>query len=217
MPLLVLMGAQSLAGAATAVRWNPAPKVVQELVASGELGRLSEREVVEKVELTQRLELVGGVAQGLFGVPLLVLLAALGVKLAGWLLDRPIAFSAAFTAVAVAALPLAVLALLRAGAAWRQVELSSPSVAALVPSHLGALLSGAPSAGPSGGGPGLGRLFEAIDIFKVWSGMLLGLGFAAGAGVSRRRGLAMGFVYFAVYVGLFAVGLPGVMGGGKPG
>jgi hypothetical protein len=210
LPLLLLMGAQSLAGAAIALRWNPGPQVVQGLQASGELGRLSEREVLEKIELTQRLELVGGVARGLFAVPLLVLLAALGLKLGGWLIDRPVAFGAGFTAAAVAGLPLAILALLQAGAAWRQVELGSPAVGALIPSHLGAYLA---SAGGPGAASGLGRVWEALDLFKLWSGVLLGLGFAAAAGISRRRGLAMGFIFFAVYVGLFAAGLPGLMSG----
>ena len=57
-------------------------------------------------------------------------------------------------------------------------------------------------------------LREAVDFFKLWTVGLLGLGFAAVTGMRRGWALLVVFVLYAMYVGVFMIGLPGMTAGG---
>lgn len=199
--LLVVSVAGS--GAAVAVRLDPTPAILSGLEAAGELATVSGREVSEKVVQARRLGIVAGVAQGLFGAPLAVLLGAVGLKLFAWLMARRLPFRAALSTVALAALPLAVGQLYRGAAALAQSQLTAGVVAELVPSSLAALVQHAP--------PHLRPLLGAVDLFILWAAALLGLGYAAGTGLSRWRGLVAGFALYALFAAVFLIGLPGLV------
>jgi len=63
--------------------------------------------------------------------------------------------------------------------------------------------------------PVAARAASSLDFFALWSAALLGLGFSAASGLSRPRGLLVGLALYALYAGVFLVGLPGMGGGGR--
>src|SRR4030088_3281725 len=75
-PLMFLVIAVSFSGAAFALRWNAAPMVTQRLQMTGELPNTTEQELTQQVVTEQRVRLVTGVAQGVFAMPLMVLVVA---------------------------------------------------------------------------------------------------------------------------------------------
>ena len=82
----------------------------------------------------------------------------------------------------------------------------------LVPSSLAVLKSVPPKLKLAAG---------AVDFFNLWSVGLLGLGFSSATGMRRSRAVLLMVVLFAMYVGVFAIGLPamgeGAGGGGGRG
>ncbi len=204
-PLLFLVTAVSLSGAAFALRWNAAPTVTQQLQMSGELQNTSEQDLAQQIMTAKRVRLVAGVAQGAFAMPLVVLLFAVVLKLAGWLFGTPASFEKCFSAAALAMLPIALFHLILGASMLRQPALTEAQLAQLVPSNLLAVAPRAPVA--------MQRLFAAVDFFKLWTAGLLGLGFAAASGMRRARAVLLGFTLYAMYVGVFAIGIAGMRGG----
>jgi len=204
LPLVASVAAGSLASFAYYLRWDSAAKVIGELSASGALARSTESEIAEQILTTQRVALIAGLGKALFLTPLLLLALALALKLTAWLLDRSASFSRCFTAGALAFLPLAVGELALALVTLRQASVDERQMATLLPSSLAALWPALP--------PGLFRAASALDFFRLWSAAVLGLGFSAATGLSRSRGLLVGFGLYALYAGVFMVGIAG-MGG----
>lgn len=206
-PLLAATLLAVLSGAAVASRLDLGQQVVAELSARGALANASEREVQESITRAERVRLVGAVASGLFGVPLLMLACAALLKLTLWLLGQSATYHALFSAACVAQLPAAVHDLIVGLAAIRQSALADSQVPSLVPSSLAALTH---APGP------LARLAGGVDFFGLWSVALLGLGLAAASGMRRGRALLVSLVLYALYVAVFLVGLPGLVPGGPP-
>lgn len=207
-PLLALALAASASAAVFAQKWDPTSKVTRELAASGELTRSTEREVQEKIELAGRVRLVTGVAQGLLGMPMAVLLVSVWLAFAGWLFQSRASFSACFSAAAIAFLPIALYHLLYALAALRHPELTESQWSSLLPSSLAAIRPEAP--------PKLARALGAVDFFNLWSVLLLGLGFSAASGMRKTRAVALAVVLYAMYVGVFVVAMPSFAPRGGP-
>lgn len=199
-PLLLVIAAVAFSSVAIFLRWNPAPSITQELARAGALEKLTEAELAEKIVQAARLKLVGGIAGALFLMPLFALLAALGVRLGGWLIGRALRFADAFTAVCIALLPIALAHVLSGVVALSSTSLLEPEVSALLPRHLGALI------------PGLSakwlRVASVVDFFNLWSAVLLGLAFSASTQLPRGGGLLFGLALYLVYAGVFLVGLP---------
>jgi len=204
-PLLFLAAAVSFSGAAFALRWQAAPTVIRQLEMSGELQNTTEQDLAQQVVTARRVRLVSGVAQGMLGAPLVVLLVALVLKLAGWFFEAPAAFERCFSAAAMGLIPVALFHLMPGASMLRQPALAEAQLAQLVPSSL---LGLAPY-----GSVVAQRLLATVDFFKLWSAGLLGLGFAAASGMRRTRALLLGFTLYVMYVGVFAVGIPGMRGG----
>ena len=204
-PLLFLAAAVSFSGAAFALRRHAAPTVTRQLEMSGELQNTTEQDLTQQVVTARRVRLVTGVAQGMLGAPLVVLLVALVLKLAGWFFEVPAAFERYFSAAALGMLPVALFHLILGASMLRQPALAEAQIARLVPSSL---LGLAPY-----GSAATQRLLATVDFFNLWSAGLLGLGFAAASGMRRSRALFLGFTLYAMYVGVFAVGIPGMRGG----
>jgi len=205
-PLLILMAAVAFSGAALATRWDAAPTVVAKLSATGELAGTTERELASKITTTARIALVGGVARGIFLMPLIALLLSVGLKIAGWLVGRSIGFGASFTTVSLALLPTAAYHLLVGVVALSSTVVVEPDASKVVPSHLGQFIDGL--------SPALVRLASVVDFFNLWAVALLGLGYAAATGMRRGRALLFALVLYLAWAGVFLVGLPG-MGGGR--
>jgi len=106
-PLLALMAATSFAGAAFALRWDPAPGILQKLEMSGQLKGMPEAELTEQITTAGRLKLVTAIASGVCVTPLVVLGIAIALAVIAWLLGRKAPFAALFSASAVGMLPIA--------------------------------------------------------------------------------------------------------------
>lgn len=203
-PLTLLVLASVLAGVAFALRWDAAPEVIRGLQAAGELGGMTEQDVLDKVRVAGRTRLVMGVAQGLFLMPLLVLLVAVALKLTGWLLGTSGKFKSLFTAASVGFLPVALSKLILALALLRQGPISEKQAEGLLASHLGAFLEVSPK---------LAGAASAVDFFALWGVALLALGFSEATGMRKGRAMLLVVVLYALYVGVFLVGMPGMQGG----
>lgn len=208
-PLLFLCLSVSLSGTAFALRWDAAPSTIQKLEMSGDIGRYSESELADEIQTTSRKALVGGIAKGVFVMPLMVLVLAAVLWFTAWLFGTPAAFGRMMAVAAIAMLPIALYHLIFAGCATAQFSMTEARVETLVPSSLAAL---------SGLSPKLQKVLGAVDFFKLWSVALLGLGFSSATGMRRSRALLLAVVLYAMYVGVFAIGLPALSAGhGGPG
>jgi hypothetical protein len=204
-PLALAAGAAALAGAVFALRWDVEPAVVARLAQAGELAKVTEQELLEQVQVAGRTRLVGGVAAGLALVPLKALGMAAVLGFTGWLLGVKGAFQRLLAAVSVGLLPVALGQVLFALCALRQGGLSEAQAAVLLPSHLGAFFPQAPQK--------LAGALAAVDFFNLWSVALVGLGFATATGMRRGRAVLLAAALYALYVGVFVLGLPGMAGG----
>lgn len=202
-PVLLAAVLTAAAGAVIALRLDATRLVIPKMQMSGELMKASEREVNEAVEQAQRVALVSGVAKGLLAMPLLVLVLAVVLKFAAWLLGRKALLADLVTVAALTMLPVAVFHGLEVIAALR-LEVITPKVAeTLVPSSVGALIPRGP--------PGLQRVYKAIDLVNVWASLLMGLGFAAASKWSPWKGALFGLFLYVLFAAAFVVGLPGLM------
>jgi Yip1 domain len=209
-PLLALMLASAFAGAAFGLRWDPAPSILGKLEASGQLKGMPEAELTEQIVTAGRLRLVTGIAGGLFGTPFVVLGIAVALAVLAWLLGRKAPFPALFSASAVGMLPVALERALWGLVALWQLGLSEERAKHLLPDSVGAWIHA--------GSPKLTRLLDSLNLFHLCAALLIGVGFAAATGLSRRKGLWVGVGLFAVLVGVFGLGIPGLVpSGGGPG
>ena len=208
-PLLALMAATSFSGAAFALRWDPAPGILRKLEMAGQLKGMPEGELTEQIITAGRLRLVTGIASGVFVTPLVVLGIAIALALIAWLLGKKAPFPALFSASAVGLLPVALQRVLWGSVALWQLGITEERARHLLPSSVGAWVHA--------GGPKLAGLLDSLDLFHLAAALLIGIGFAAATGMRRRSGVWVGLVLFLAYVGVFGVGIPGLVAGGGPG
>jgi len=197
-------------GAVWAWRFNPLPAVLQEMKREGELARATEQEITEQATRRSRMQWVVAVADGAVGAPARALGLTLALALAAWLVGARLPLGAAWQVALVALLPVALGHVALALAMARSPGLSLAQRETLLPSHLGAWVeaSGARAA-----------VLRSLDFFQLWGVGLMGLGLSAAGGLRRWKGLLLASVMFALYVGVFRVGLPGLferMSGGGP-
>ncbi|MFP2925932.1 YIP1 family protein [Pyxidicoccus sp. 3LG] len=205
-PLLILALCVSASGTLYSLRWDAAPDVIRELQATGEMNGLSEADLTDKIQTASRKALVGGIAKGVFVMPLMALLLACGLWVVGWLFDRPAPFERLMSVAALAMLPIALYHLIFTICAAAQHSLTATRAAQLVPSNLGVILTGL--------SPKMMGVASAVDFFNLWSAGLMGLGFSAATGMSRGRAVILAVVLYAMYAGVVMIGMP-AMGGGQ--
>ncbi len=209
-PVLILALCVSASGTLFSLRWDAAPDVIRQLSARGGLAGLSEADLTDQIQTATRKSLVGAIAKGVFLMPLGTLALACLLWLVGWLFDRPAPFARLMSAAAIALLPIALYHAIFAVCAAAQHTLTEARVAQLVPSNLGVVLEGL--------SPKMMRVAPAVDFFNLWSAVLLGLGFSAATGMPRGRAVVLTLVLYAMYAGIFMIGLPGMPmgpGGGR--
>lgn len=202
-PLLLVSVLTAAAGAVIALRLDTSRVVIPKLAMSGELMKVSEREIGEAIEQAQRVALVGGIAKGLLLMPILVLVLAVVLKLSVWLIGRRALFADLLTVAALTMLPVAVFHGIELVAAWR-LDLITPRVAeTLVPSSVSFFIEKAP--------PGLGRLYKALDFVNLWAALMMGVGVAAASKWTPARGALFGVLLYVLFAAAFIVALPGLM------
>jgi len=206
LPLLILGLCVSASGTLFSLRWDASPDVIRQLQSSGQLMGLSEADLLDKIQTESRKALVGGVAKGVLLMPLMALALACILWVVSWLFDRPAPFERLMSAAAIALLPIALYHLIFTLCVAAQHTITVSRVVNLVPSNLGVVLQGL--------SPKMQRVASAVDFFNLWSTGLLGLGFSAATGMSRRRALLIAVALYAMYAGVFLIGLPG-QGGGR--
>jgi Yip1 domain len=207
-PLLLLVLSVSASGTAFSLRWDAGPSVVQKLQMSGQLERMTESEIAEEIQTASRKALVGGIAKGVFVMPLLALVLAAALWGVGWLFETPAPFAKLMSVAALALLPIALYHLIFALCALAQHSMSLARVEELVPSSLAAL---------DGLTPKLKKVLGAVDFFNLWSVGLMGLGFSSATGMRRGRSVLLCGVLYLLFVGVFSIGLPELMAGGPGG
>jgi|SRR6516165_1397310 hypothetical protein len=205
LPALALAFSVSFSGASFASRWDAAPVVMQQLEKAGELQKVTEQELFDKIQTTRRLRLVAGVAKGVFLAPVALLLIALVLQLSAWVFSQRTGFSKFFSVASLSLLPVALFHVLFAICALRQFSVSDPQYPLILPSSLAAVF---PNTSPP-----LQGLLSGVDLFNIWSAVLLGLGFSAASGMKRAKAVLLGLGLYAAYVGVFLVGIPGLMAG----
>ena len=166
---------------------------------------MPEAELTEQITTAGRLKLVTAIASGVCVTPLVVLGIAIVLALVAWLLGKKAPFPALFSASAVGLLPVALQRALWGVVALSQLGITEERARHLLPSSLGAWVHS---------GPKLSGLLDSLDLFQLAAALLIGVGFAAATGIRRRSGMWVGLVLFAAYVGVFGVGIPGLVGGG---
>lgn len=217
-PLLLAMSLSAGASAAIATRLDTSRIVIPRLEAAGELSKVSEREISEQVEQAQRLAIVGGVAKGVFLVPLVALLGAAGLWFCSWLVGGRGTFAELFTVVCLALLPMAVAQGITLASALRQQSLTPKLAMSLVPSSLSAVIDEpAPIERPGWKATATKSLIGLVDFFHVWSALLLGLGFAAATKRSRWFATPFGALLYFLVIAAVTIGLPGLGDGGGGG
>jgi len=228
LPLVLTMVMTALASAAVGFRVDASRVVIPKLAESGELAKASEREVNEQVEQAQRVAIVAGVSKGLFVVPMIALLGGVALWFWSWLLAGKATFVRSFTVICLALWPFCCAETVTLASALRQTSLSPRMAKELVPSSLAALV--APPVPVEAAGPpsktvtsprawkanGPRDLLGLVDFFHVWASMLVGLGLAAAAGLSRRTAVPAGMIAYFVVLAATAVGLPNLMSSGGP-
>ncbi len=183
-------------------------EVVSQLEAKGELKKSTEHDISSAIEAAQRVKLVSGVAIGLLALPLIYLLLALVLKFAAWLLGDSLPFSAGFTAVCWAGIPLALKAII-AGAAAVVAETVLPNAAErLVQSSAWAYWPNAPAKAAV--------VLQSADFFWLFGVVVLGAGYAAASGATFRRGLLVASGLFVIRASLLTAALVSMSGGGRP-
>lgn len=207
-PLLLLVLCVSVSGVSFSLRWDAGPAVVQRLQASGQLERMTESEIAEEIQTASRKALVGGIAKGVFVMPLLALVLAAALWVVAWLFETPTSFERLMSVAALALLPIALYHLIFALCALAQHSLSLARVEELVPSSLAAL---------DGLSPKLKKVLKAVDFFNLWSVGLMGLGFSSATGMRRGRAVLLCGVLYLLFIGVFSIGLPELMAGGPGG
>jgi hypothetical protein len=209
LPTLAYVLASTFSGLAVGLRLDVTQEVMMKLQMGGQLANLSDQDLADKLTSAQHLAIVGGVAKGIFLAPLLVVLVAVVLKFASWLLGKKVLFKKCLSVSAVAFLPLALYHVALGVSALYQLQIPPMKVEGLVPSTLAAVFH------PKS--PKLLHVLSGLDYFNLWSTVLLGLGYAEASGMKRRRALVFAFVLYAVYVGVFVIGVPALMAMGAGG
>lgn len=200
-PLLAATLAALLLAAAVAPRVDVTPEVNAALDCDPEAAQLTPHDREARFDQARKLALVSLFARGLFGPAGQAVGIAVASALALRLAAARAPFSRTFAAAAWAGLPGAVRDLLSIPAVLRQEALPPGAASGLLQSSAAAVFTQGP--------PPLLRLAAGLDLFSAWAAVLLGLGLAAAAGTTHRRGLTVAFLLWAAWIALVYVALPG--------
>jgi hypothetical protein len=133
------------------------------------------------------------------GTPARVLGLAIALLVLGRYVGGKPTFQRAFAAASVGALPWAVRSLIEAAALWRQERVLPGDLADLVAARI-----------PLGSdNPLAAHLLSSVDLFSLWSLVLVGFGLAAAAGIGRFKAFATVTVSYLLLVLIMLLVSPG--------
>lgn len=203
--LLPILVATALSGAFAVVaipRIDFATTIAENLDASPAAAKMTPHERKKAIETGSKVGAIAAVVGGIAGPAAMILAAALflwiGFKVAG---GKP-GFVPSLAVVGHGMLPLSLKSLLSIPALLRRQALPADALGGLLPSSLAAL---APDAATS-----RLALLSAFDLFSLWSLVLVALGMAHVARVSKVRSAVTTLVLWGGYVALFHVALPSI-------
>jgi hypothetical protein len=173
-----------LLGVALALRVDARDSTLRKLDQSGQLKTMSDRQVADETRSAERVSQVLSVAKGVVGAPLQLGLASVALLGLAWFLRGRVKGRAVVPVAAATLLPGAIANLLDAVSAFRHAALP-PEGLPLAPRSLGALL---PLFGHPLTDPWL-KLGNALDIFSLWSAIMLAYGLAAAGQLTKRSAL----------------------------
>lgn len=208
-PLLLLMVLAFTVSFLMMPRFDFAKTINDQLDKSGAAAQMTPFQRDEAVATGAKIGKIAGYAGGVLGIPLVTLLIALfvwiGFRVAG---GKP-PFPATFAVTAHAMLPGAIASILSIPAVLAHDHFTAETAARLLPSNLAAFL-------PDEASTRSVALLSKFDVFTIWSLVLLALGMAQAAKVSRTRAFVTTVLVWAAYVVVFGVFLPSMQPGGGP-
>jgi hypothetical protein len=193
-PFLIAWVCSMLLGAVLAYRVDARSSTLRNLDKSGQLQEMSDRQLADETRKAERVAQVGNVAKGVVGAPLDLGGACLAVLGLAWFLRGRIKGSAVAPVAAAALLPGAIAKLLDAISAFRHAMVP-PEGIPLSPRSLSAFLTlfGHPLQDP------WLKLGNALDLYSLWSALLLGFGVAAVGQLRKTSALVATLVAWVCY------------------
>lgn len=180
-------------------------EVVRDSIADS--GRqLSDEQIEGAIDIQEKLMPVFGIAGPLLVFPIACLLMALVIWVVLKMLGGEFPYKTSFATTVHGMIPAGVGSLLTIPVAMSRGELGYEEVktGSILASNLGSFAS-------EGASKGLVSLLSSIDVFSIWSLILLTIGYAVVARVSRGKAAAVVVGLWVVYIGIKA-GLAAVFG-----
>lgn len=202
-PLLIIVFASLLLGFAMSRSVDFETATREQLERRGVSGPELERQL-EMISKVQRITTPFFTALGGIIVPLVV---ALALMLAGRIFGGEATFKQSFAVACYAWMPQALKTLIMAALLFRAGQVDVMQLPLLLKSNLGFL-------GDPVSSPGVFTLLASLDVFAIWTIVLLGIGFAFAHRLSRSVATALAVALFIIVV-LIQAGLTSVFGGGS--
>ena len=184
LPLCLAMVCSLSAGIIAARRVDARAATLRMLDTTGQLAGQSDRQIEDAQKSAERSFVVQRIAVAVFAPGVWMCLFAVEVIGLGWFARGRTKLKSVFPVAAAALLPFAIADLLETGALLQHSSISSepePLVTSTL-SQIAAAL-GHPLAG------NLGKLLASVELFSLWSAVLVAFGVASAAGVPTRRAL----------------------------
>ncbi len=163
--------------------------------------QMSPHEMETNLATARRVGTLGAYLGAALGTGLRVMGAALALWLGFKVAGGTPGLAGTFTVACWGLVPGAIELLLAIPALLARSRVAPDELGRLLPAGLGAFL-------PTGSKGPLASLLWSLDLFSVWAVVLVAIGMASVAGVSRRRSLVTVAVLWIGYVSAFQVALP---------
>jgi hypothetical protein len=194
-PFFLVVWIASIAlGATLAYRVDARSDVLAKLEMRGELKGMSDRQIADEVKNDERVVEVLSIAKGVTTPPLELAGATLAIVGLAWFLRGRVKGSAVLPVAAASLLPLAAADLVDVVTALRHATLPPENVT-LGPRTLASVLAlaGRPLSPP------WMKLGDAVDLFSLWSAILLAFGLVYAGQLPKRRAIAGTLVAWICY------------------
>jgi hypothetical protein len=206
-PLLLLMVLAFSVNFILMPRFDFAKTISDQLDKTPAAAQMTPFQRDEAIATGAKLGKIAGYAGGVLAIPLIALFVSfsfwIGFRVAG---GKP-PFPATFAVTAHALLPGVIASLLSIPAILAHDHWTAETITRLLPSNLAAFL-------PAEAPVRTVALLSKFDVFTTWSLILVGLGMAHAAKVSRVRSFITTVVVWGAYVVVFGVFLPSLQPGG---
>lgn len=192
-----------LAGA-VAYRVDARSSTLRKLEMSGQLQSMSDRQIADETRSAERVSMVATIAKGVVGVPVELGLTCASIVALCWFFRGRVRGRAVLPVAATTLTPVAIANLVDAVTAFRHTALP-PEGVPLAPRSLSAisLILDRPLMDP------WLKLGNALDVFSLWSAVMLGYGVAAVGQIPRRTAILGTLIAWVCYRLLTKVAIAG--------